>query len=322
MGIWKKDTDIYRELGEVEKEIHKALKTRQKTLTKGVEELLKAGGKRLRPALVILSSQFGDYNRKQIVPLAAGIEILHMATLVHDDIIDDADIRRGVPTTQAKWGKDMAVFTGDFLLTRAFSLITQNVEFENMHKLSNVMKAICEGEIDQYEFRFDLDTNVNDYLKRIGRKTALLFSLSCRVGAEESKCGQRDTWNLWQFGKNLGMAFQIVDDLLDFSGDVGTVGKPLLADFANGVFTLPIIYTARDSTYREKLQEIVDRDEYSREELKYVQSLVYESGGMDYSQNLAQRYIDKAMNNFDGLPNIPARDFLKDLVIELQDREY
>ncbi len=245
-----------------------------------------------------------------------------MATLVHDDIIDDADIRRGIPTVQAKWGKDMAVFTGDFLLTRSFSLITQNVELENMHKLSNAMKAICEGEIDQYQQRYNLDISINAYLKRIARKTALLFALSCRVGAEESKCSPRDVWNLWQFGKNVGMAFQIVDDLLDFAGNAQIVGKPLMADFASGVFTLPIIYAARDSWYKKKLKEIIEAGQFTQDELQCVQKWVHESGAIGHTEKLAHRYINRAINNLKALPEIPARDYLKDLVIELERREY
>ncbi|MFY9175772.1 MAG: polyprenyl synthetase family protein [Caldicoprobacterales bacterium] len=322
MRIWNEGSDIYNELMEVEKYIRKALKTRQSILSKTVQELLDAGGKRLRPALVLLSGQFGDYNRKKLMPIAAGIEILHMATLVHDDIIDDADIRRGIPTVQSKWGKDMAVFTGDFLLTRSFSLITQNVELENMHKLSNVLKAICEGEIDQYQHRYNLDISVNTYLKRIARKTALLFSLSCRVGAEESGCSSRDTWNLWQFGKNVGMAFQIVDDILDFEGDTEIVGKPLMADFASGVFTLPVIYTAQDPYYKKKLKGIDETGRFTHDELKCVQRWVQESGAMDYSKKLANRYITRAINNLKSLPDIPAREYLGDLVMELDKREY
>ena len=322
MRIWAEGTDIYNELMEVEKYIRKSLKTRQTILLESVQELLDAGGKRLRPALVLLSGQFGRYDRKKLMPIAAGIEILHMATLVHDDIIDDADIRRGIPTVQAKWGKDMAVFTGDFLLTRSFALITQNVALENMHKLSNAMKAICEGEIDQYQHQYNLDISINTYLKRIARKTALLFALSCRTGAEEAKCSPRDTWNLWHFGKNVGMAFQIVDDILDFVGDIQVVGKPLMADFASGVFTLPIIYTAKDPRYKKKLEEIIEAGQFSHEELKYVQGWVHESGAMEHSKKLARRYINRAINNLKALPDIPARDYLRELVIELEKREY
>lgn len=322
MRMWKKGTYIHGELMEAEKHIRKALKTRQATLAKSMGELLEAGGKRLRPALVILSGHFGEYDRKKLMPLAAGIEILHMATLVHDDIIDDADTRRGIPTVQAKWGKDAAVFTGDFLLTRSFALITQNVELDNMHKLSNVMKAICEGEIDQYEARYDLDISINDYLKRIARKTALLFSLSCRVGAEESGCSPRDTWNLWKFGRNMGMAFQIIDDILDFSGNEKTVGKPLMADFSSGVFTLPVIYTARRPGYRARFEKIIGRGDFTSDELEEVQRWVHESGGINYSKKLAQRYIKRATNNLESLPPIPARDCLYDLVVELEERHY
>jgi heptaprenyl diphosphate synthase len=322
MSFWRECTDVYRELTEVEKYIRGALRTRQAVLAKGLKELLDAGGKRIRPALVLISGQFGEYDRKKLMPLAAGIEILHMATLVHDDIIDDADIRRGVPTIQAKWGKDMAVFTGDFLLTRAFSLITQNVEFENMHKLSDVMKAICEGEIDQYQTCYNLDITVNDYLKRIGRKTALLFSLSCRIGAEESKCAPEVVWNLWKFGKNLGMVFQIIDDLLDFSGDLQTMGKSPMTDFGNGVITLPIIYALKQPDFRDEIREIIDRREFTPAVLDHVRERVHQSGGLDYSKALADRYIRRAINNLKALPKIPARDSLKVLVKKLQERQY
>ncbi|NLJ41401.1 MAG: polyprenyl synthetase family protein [Clostridiales bacterium] len=322
MSIWKKDSHIYTELLEVEKHIGKALKSRQSTLTKGVEGLLEAGGKRVRPALVLLSGQFGEYDRKKLMPLAAGVEILHMATLVHDDIIDDADIRRGAPTIQAKWGKDMAVFTGDFLLTRAFSLITQNVELESMHKLSNVLKAICEGEIDQYEARFDLDTSVGDYLKRIARKTALLFTASCRLGAEQSHCTPRNAFNLRHYGQNLGMAFQIKDDLLDFSDDQEVLGKPSLADFANGIFTLPIIYLARKEKYRSKLVDIINSGEFLPEELLNIKNWVHESGAIEYTKALAKRYMDRALNNLSALPPIPARDSMEHLAMELRERDY
>src|SRR5690554_5115301 len=142
MGIWNKNTDIYADLEEVNDNIRSALKTNQTALAKAMDELLKAGGKRLRPAMVLLSGRFGRYNKDKLVPLAAGIEILHMATLVHDDIIDEAAFRRGAPTVQSRWGKDVAVFTGDFLFTRAFSLITKKTSSENMQLLSNVIKAI------------------------------------------------------------------------------------------------------------------------------------------------------------------------------------
>ncbi len=320
MKIWKEGSYIHRELMETEKYIRKALKTRQAILSKGVEDLLAAGGKRIRPALVLLSGQFGDYNRERLLPLAAAIEILHMATLVHDDIIDNANIRRGIPTVQARWGTDVAVFTGDFLLTRSFSLITQNVELDNMHKLSNVLKAICEGEIDQYVSCYDLDTSIRDYLKRIGRKTALLFAVSCRVGAKESKCDPKDAWNLWQFGKNIGMAFQIIDDILDFCGDVETIGKPLMADFSNGIFTLPLIYTIRDPDYRERVEKIIKKGDFTCDELRSVQRWAHESGGLDYSRGFARRYIQKAINNLEALPSIPARDYLENLVWALGNR--
>src|SRR5690606_29034317 len=141
------------------------------------------------------------------------------------------------PTVQAKWGKDTAVFTGDFLFARAFSLITQKTSLENLQKLAKVIRSICEGEIDQFNDRFNMDITIPQYLKRIGRKTALLFALSCKVGAHESGCSPKLQRTLWKFGYSLGMAFQITDDLLDFNGAIDKVGKPVMSDFASGVFT-------------------------------------------------------------------------------------
>src|SRR5665647_1990229 len=154
MGIWKKQVDIYTDLTVVDEFITSSLKSSQRVLNDAVNDLLEAGGKRLRPALVLLAGRFGKYNEEKLIPLAASIEIMHMATLVHDDIIDEAELRRGRPTTQTRWGNDVAVFTGDFLFTRAFAIITQKTSYENMHYLSQTIKSVCEGEIEQFESRY------------------------------------------------------------------------------------------------------------------------------------------------------------------------
>jgi len=322
MGIWKKNIDIYKELEEVDQYIEKALVSKQAILNDAIGELLKAGGKRLRPALVLLSGKFGKYRKEKLMPLAAGIEILHMATLVHDDIIDEAKLRRGMPTVQARWGKDVAVFAGDFLFARAFSLISEKTSFENMHYLSRAIQAICEGEVEQFESRYSEAMSLKKYLKRIGRKTALLFALSCQVGAQESDCKPKIMWHLRKFGMYLGMAFQLTDDLLDFSGEGQKVGKPVGNDFAQGVYTLPVIYTFKSSGYQKDILQLMNKDSYSEEDLLLVKDLVFKSGGIEYTRSLAKRYIDRARVHLEALPENPARQVLEELLVELIERKY
>lgn len=168
--------------------------------------------------MVLLASRFGKYDEERLIPLASSVEIMHMATLVHDDIIDEAEFRRGRSTIQSRWGNDIAVFTGDFLFTRAFSIVTQKTSHENMHQLSKAIRAVCEGEIDQFESRYQHEVSLRQYLKRISRKTAMLFALSCHVGAAEAQCKPKLIRHLRQLGHDFGMAFQITDDLLDFNG--------------------------------------------------------------------------------------------------------
>ena len=169
-----------------EEYLEKKVTSRNSFLKTASREAVLSGGKRLRPAFAVIAALHGDYDRKRTFPAAAAVEILHAATLVHDDIIDEAKTRRGMPTVQTRWGKDIAVFTGDFLFTKAFLLLTSSTAFENLQRLSRVIKAICEGEVEQYQYRYDKNVTVRQYLKRIGRKTALLFALSCFIGAHES----------------------------------------------------------------------------------------------------------------------------------------
>lgn len=309
------------ELEKVDEYIKSSLLSKQKVLETALRDLLEAGGKRLRPALLLLSGKFGRYDEEKLIPLAAAVEILHMATLVHDDIIDDSKMRRGRPTVQSRWGKDIAVFTGDFLFARTFLLLAHSTTVENMQGLSRVVKAICEGEIAQYQSRYDKSVTVKQYLKRIGRKTALLFALSCYIGAHESRCRPELVRRLREFGFNFGMAFQITDDLLDYKGDEAKTGKPVGSDFVQGVYTLPLIY-AINSPYRDEIAGILDKEGYAADDVKRVIELVHASGGVEYSRNMAKKYLDRAGEFIDDLPSIPARAALENLLDGLTERSY
>ena len=322
MGIWKKHVDVYQDIEKIDDYIRNSLQANQRVLNDAVNDLLNAGGKRLRPAMVLLAGRFGRYKEDKLIPLAAAIEIMHMATLVHDDIIDESELRRGRPTTRSRWGNSIAVFTGDFLFTRAFSLITQGVSRKNMHHLSNSIRAICEGEVDQYQSKFTQEVSTLRYLKRIARKTAILFSLSCQVGAAESNCSQGTIRFLRKFGHDFGMAFQITDDLLDFFGDQNKVGKPLYTDFMEGVYTLPIIYTMQDDQYKDRMAQYIGRKDLTESEIQEVGKLVKESGGLERSQKLALRYLERCHNSLDQLPNNAAKGAMQELVEELIKRRH
>ena len=157
--------DVSDNIDKIDDYIRKSLRSNQQVLTDAVDELLSAGGKRLRPAMVLMAGRFGKYNEGKLIPMAATIEMIHMATLVHDDIIDKSDMRRGRPTIRSRWDNSTAVFTGDFILARAFSVITQNISQKGMHRISNVIKGICEGEVDQFQSRYDSTLSTFHYLK-------------------------------------------------------------------------------------------------------------------------------------------------------------
>lgn len=322
MGVWKKHTDVNDDIAKIDDFIRQSLKANQQVLNEAINDLLSAGGKRLRPALVLLSGRFGKYNEKELIPLAAAIEILHMATLVHDDVIDESDMRRGRPTARSRWDNATAVFTGDFLFSRAFDLVTRSISQKNMHRLSNAIRAICEGEVDQFQSRYESLFSTVNYLKRISRKTGRLFALSCEGGAEESRCKKASVRFLRKFGHDFGMAFQITDDILDFTGNQKEMGKSLCCDFAEGIYTLPVIYTMQNPQFKDQLVVYTGRRDLTEIEIQKVGKLVGESGGIERSGAMAMRYLDRCRNSLDNLPDIPAKAAMQELTNELMTRRY
>ncbi len=225
-----------------------------------VDDLIKGGGKKLRPFLMFLAASFGDYDKKVILDLASGLEILHMASLVHDDIIDDAELRRGQKTAQKRFGKKEAVFIGDFLLTKTFDILFDHLDKDTLKKISKNVRLICEGEIEQAEKAFDFKINIKDYFKRIRHKTALLFALSSYLGAYVSGIRGKRLNTLYKLGLEIGMAFQIQDDILDFEGEEKQTGKKLAQDLREGIVTLPVILLLKKDKYKEKYKFLLETD--------------------------------------------------------------
>jgi len=210
-----------------------------------------SGGKRVRPALVLLSSRLCGYTGPSAVQLGAVVEIIHTATLVHDDVIDGADLRRGRPSTNSCWGNHMSVLAGDWLYMQSFQMALRERNFEILELLIHLTQMMVEGELLQLEKLGRIDITEEEYLDLIDRKTAGLFAASMRLGA--SLAGKHDAArDLDEYGRNLGMAFQLVDDLLDFTSSEDTLGKPVASDLREGKVTLPLIFALRQCTSEER----------------------------------------------------------------------
>lgn len=322
MNLWGSYPEFNKSMVIVEKEILNTIKSRQPLIKKATTELTEAGGKRLRPALVLLAHSFGNEENPNIHKLAAALEVFHMATLVHDDIIDESDIRRGVITTQAKWGKGVAVFTGDFLLSKAFINLSKYSNNKDIVNTSFIAKNICEGEIEQFDSRYKIDISLKKYLWRIKCKTAYLFSFSCWFGAKEAKADKEIANILKRYGNYLGMAFQISDDILDFIGNENKLGKPLGNDIKNGIYTLPVIYTLKYGGSAESLKEILMKDHFNQEELSYILNSVIEEGGLSYANKLLKKYIKKAKSELEKLPKNNYLPLLYKFAEVFENREY
>ncbi|AST58688.1 polyprenyl synthetase family protein [Thermoanaerobacterium thermosaccharolyticum] len=297
------------------------IKTNSPTIKKAVEDLVLSGGKRVRPLLVIAIARLGEYNEDKIIPIAASIEIMHMATLVHDDIIDDSKMRRGRESVQSKYGKETAVFTGDFLFSQAFNVIADIISKENLKLIARGVKAICEGEIEQFDNRYNLDISVLRYLKRIYRKTALLFAISCESGATQAGLSKELTRAMRRFGLNVGMAFQIADDILDYEGVEKIVGKPLGSDVLNGIYTLPMIY-ALSTSHKKAIEDILLKDKLSKKDVNRVVKEVKLSGGIDFAKDLALKYVKKAIKFLDIMPDCEQKDLMIDIANDALKRNY
>ena len=318
--FWDKYPSIKIELEKVVDIMKENAKNREKSIESSILDLIDSGGKLLWPGFLIISGSFGEFDSNKLCNLAAIMEMLHMATLVHDDIIDDAKTRRGKETIQSKFGKDYAVFMGDMLFCKCFMALSNNTSMENMKLLSEAIFNICTGEIEQLTSHFSLDISVKKYLKRIAAKTAELFSLSFYVGSFESSCSHDDVNNLSKIGYDIGMAFQIIDDILDYNSNSEVVGKPTGNDLREGIYTLPLIYALNvDNT---RLLPLLSKSNYSSEDISEIITLANELGGIDKARAAAKKFTERAFKRITKLPENENRQILIDITQKLLWREY
>lgn len=319
--FWSNYPIIDREIEEVKKQISKNAKCKDKIIEKSILELLNSGGKMLRPAFTVIASKFGDYNEERVIALASVIEMFHMATLVHDDVIDDAELRRGKETVQAKYGKNYAVYIGDYLFCLCFRILATTSSIERGVDIdTKVMSRICMGEVEQLSSRFNKDVSIKDYLKRISGKTAELFSLSLYIGAAESSCDKKTCRLFWEIGHNIGMAFQIIDDTLDYVGTDEEIGKKSGNDIKDGIYTLPLLLAMKNN--KEVFDKILKEDSYTDEEARNIIEKVKENNGVEESIKIAEKYSEKSFKYINKLPDNEYKDILLEVTKKLLKRKY
>jgi len=281
-------------------------------------------GKMLRPGLLLVGAWAGKVQPDRpapdrLVQIAAAIETLHLATLVHDDVIDDADRRRGEPSLHALYGRKQAVLMGDYLLSRCFSMIAEGTERENALRLAAATGHLVRGEINQM---YDAGTEAfsrRSYLRRIAGKTSMLFGLSLVTGASETKAPRRELALLARVGYSIGMAFQVIDDVLDFTAGAEALGKPVGSDLRSGLYTLPVIEAvlADDSVRDRVLPPPADG-----RSLEVAIRAIREAGGIERARRRAAAYTVRARRAIAGLANARQREALGAVSSRLLDREY
>jgi heptaprenyl diphosphate synthase len=269
--------------------------------------LLAAGGKRFRPLLVVLGGHFGDPDDPRLVPGAVAIELTHLATLYHDDVIDEARIRRGIPSANARWDNTVAILTGDFLFARA-SEISAALGTEVTRLLAVTIAQVCEGQIREVQGAGRVDADESHYLEVIRRKTAALIATSCRIGGMLSGADDETVGGLERFGRALGMAFQMSDDIMDLTADRGTLGKEPGADLREGVYTLPVIYALRESARRDELRRLLSAGPPDDDRVSEVLDIVRADGSLEPARRAVTVEVRRAVEEAERLPAGVARE--------------
>ncbi|MEJ2761365.1 MAG: octaprenyl diphosphate synthase [Gammaproteobacteria bacterium] len=321
------DLDLIRGLiaGDMEKvnaEIERRLHTDVVLINQLSHYIVNSGGKRLRPALVLLSAGAFSYPGEQHINLAAVIEFIHTACLLHDDVVDASLLRRGKETANQRWGNEASVLVGDFLYSRAFQMLVEVGSMRIMHIMAETTNTIAEGEVQQLLNRHDPDTTQERYLQVIFKKTAKLFEAAAQLGAVVSGCGEERVLAMGDYGRHLGIAYQLIDDVLDYSASSDQLGKNIGDDLAEGKPTLPLLYAMAHSSPPQSglIRHAIETG--GLKELAAIQSAIEETGAIAYTAQLARDEADKALAAIAGLPQSDYLEALRALARFAVERVY
>jgi heptaprenyl diphosphate synthase len=270
--------------------------------------LIAGGGKRLRPALLLLSGQFGSPDPKRLTRAAVAMELLHVASLYHDDVMDRATTRRGVSSANSQWGNLLAASGGTLLFARAIRLLASLGD--EVNRLASAASVrLCTGQLQEVENAYDVDIREEDHLAVLEKKTATLFELPCRLGALLAGAPDETSCALSQYGRALGLAFQLADDALDLSGDESVLGKPTLTDIREGVYSFPIIHALHQHGNGD-LRGMLRKARLNEAELRVVIASVRHSGAIEVALRLARQLVREAQQSLTAIENTPARESL------------
>ncbi len=314
VGQYEIFDSIRDDLARVEARLREKPQLEYQTLSTAIEHLLSSGGKRIRPALVIFASRlYVSEMTPQIVSLAAAVEMLHTASLVHDDLIDSSLLRRGIPTLNAAWTPGATILTGDYLFARAADLAAQAGNLRVMRLFANTLMTICSGELKQQFSELETRVRRDDYYARIYAKTASLIALATEASGVLCAAPEEQVAALREYGHNLGMAFQVVDDVLDFVGDELRLGKPVGSDLRQGLVTLPTLCYLEQHPGDELILHILRNGRGGDDDVRRAVSFIRDSGAIEIALDEAHSFAQRSVSALARLPEGLARQAMQDL---------
>lgn len=317
--------DVKQDIQNIENRLATVIDADHPILHKASIQLLRAGGKRIRPIFALLCAEFGNRSEKaaEVEAVATALELIHMASLVHDDVVDDADLRRGKPTIKQLYDDKTALYTGDYILACALEEMA-NISNVEVHKvLAKSLVHVVEGEIYQIEDKYNVNQNLRSYLHRIKRKTALLIASSCKLGALTAETSKEDANRLFQYGYNVGMSFQIIDDILDFTSTKEKLGKPVGNDLLQGHITLPVLYAMDDPIFNKHIHlQFQHKELITEESIENLVQLLHQTDAIERSYALSNLYLQKALINLEKLDDIKTKQTLIKIAKLLGKRSY
>lgn len=293
----------FTELLFVEDQLQTVLQKADGLIQETCVSLMQSGGKRIRPLLTLYSGMCFAPLNPLMIQAAVASELIHMASLIHDDVIDESETRRGKPTIVSKYGNHAAILTGDYLFAEAFNILSKQQLLDSMTYLVDAIQAMCHGEVHQADDKFSSLVNIDGYFSRIAKKTGILLAACCQSGANLAGATPAELTLMQKYGLNLGYAYQITDDILDINGNEETLGKPVGADLINGNITLPILYLLEKPIYGNWLREIMDIRQINQQGTQSIREALINTGCLEQAYLTATQCIHTAKASLDAIPS-------------------